>query len=417
MRCAIQHKLPLVDNVSANNATTDNPVSKLTQLADTNATGEPGFWNKMQEMLDTRLAVVLDTRLADMTLSVTRAVEEKLAPKFLTIDTELGNLSTKIKTDVAQLRTDLEAHKTSVPASFPESEEWKSLRRRVAALEEKDVASQGRIKTLEDLKDDALSRTEALEGQVSLLTNVAVGVIDHARGMSDHITDIEGRLRRGNVRIYNVAEGSEDGYTDRYPCVPMVEALIREHLEIDDFQVERAHRSWGDPSPPGRSPRSIVVKFTRERDQETILKKAWSLKGFVFNGKRVNFGRDNANAIQNRINAFHSSRKKLQELHIKFHTGQWGQLVVFYTDPSDEVETYWTTYEAYQGMTQREIDIDRVEPPLDLVEELKKAAWSTKGQEGRTREAYKTFIGGQQLGRKRGPGARSATRRRPKSKD
>ena len=337
-----------------------------------------------------------------------------MASKFQNIDSELSNLNTKIGNEVTQLRNDLETHKTSVPASLPKPEEWENLRRRVEDLEANDEASRERIKALEDLKDDTLSRTEALETQVALLTNVAVGVIDHARGMSDHITDIEGRLRRGNVRIYNVAEGSENDYSGRYPCVPMVEDMIRAHLDIDNFQVERAHRSRGAPSPPDRSPRSIVVKFTRERDQEEILKKVWSLKGFMFNGMRVSFGRDNANAIQDRINAFHISRKKLQELHIKFRTGQWGQLMVSYTDPSEETETYWTTYEAYQGMTQRGIVMDRVEPPLDLVEELKKATWSVKGQQERTREAYKAYIDGQQLGKKRGPGARSATRRQPK---
>ena len=406
--------LPHIDIFGAVKAATVTPVPGLAQMADSSGAGEQVYWSKMQDMLDSRLKVIWHSGLAEMTQSVTKAVEENLASKFQNIDSELSNLNTKIGNEVTQLRNDLETHKTSVPASLPKPEEWENLRRRVEDLEANDEASRERIKALEDLKDVTLSRTEALESQVALLTNVAVGVIDHARGMSDHITDIEGRLRRGNVRIYNVAEGSENDYSGRYPCVPMVEDMIKAHLDIDNFQVERAHRSRGAPSPPDRSPRSIVVKFTRERDQEEILKKVWSLKGFMFNGMRVSFGRDNANAIQDRINAFHISRKKLQELHIKFRTGQWGQLMVSYTDPSEETETYWTTFEAYQGMTQRGIVMDRVEPPLDLVEELKKATWSVKGQQERTREAYKAYIDGQQLGKSRGPGARSATRRQPK---
>ena len=383
------------------------------------------FWAKMDERLALQSATdmqSMNAKLAEMTVTITKSVEANLASKFQALDTKVLNLDKKIGLEVGNVRTALNEHIASAPtpgemeglkarvAALEEKE--KNSLTRVVALEEKEKNSLARIQSLEENNQAALTRTEALEGQVSLITEVAIGVIDHARGMADHITDVEGRSRRGNLRIYNV----EEGYEKDSSVPAMVEDMVKEHLEIDDFEIERAHRSAGRPSHPGQQPRSIVVKFTKEKDQEKILRKAWDLKGVVLNGKRIGFGRDNANAVQDRINSFRGTKKKLQDQKIRFHTGQWGQLVVFYTDPTDETETYWTTYEAFQGMSLREIDVDRVEPPIDLVEELKRESWSTQGQEARTREAFKKFVGGQQLGRRRGPGARKATSR-PLTKD
>ena len=358
----------------------------------------PDFWSELDRRLDKRFTA--------QTQSITEVVKTQIALQLQGINNKVQTLDLKIDREVLQLRTEIQA----VVLHGPTIQEFDLLKARVFELESKELTAEARIKLLEETSADALTRTESLENHVSLVTEVAVGLIDHARGMSDHITDIEGRMRRGNLRIYGVEEGAETGSS----VSSMVEDMVKQHLGIDDFEIERAHRAAGAPSPPGQTPRSIVVMFTKEKDQEKILKKAWGLKGFLFRGKKIGFGRDNASAVQDKINSFRATKKRLQELHISHRTGQWGQLVVSYSEPSAETETYWSPYEAYLGMSKRSIVVSKVNPPIDLAEELQKDGWAFQGQERATRDAFKDFVGGCGLGRSRGSGTSHRRSRQPR---
>ena len=362
-----------------------------------------GFWDELDRRLGAHLSTQLSIRFDTQNGVIKTQIAEQLKPISLRIDA----LDQKIDREVEVLRTEILA----AGPSGPSTTDFELLKSRVATLEQNEVLNRRRIEALESTKQDSLSRIEDLESQVTLVTEVAVGLIDHSRSMSDHITDIEGRTRRGNLRIYNVEEGAESNSS----VSAIVGEMIETHLDIDDFEIERAHRSAGPPAPPDQQPRSIVVKFTKEKDQEAILKKAWANKGFQYRGKKVGFGRDNSNAVQTRINSFRAIKKCLQEQHITHRTGHWGQLVVSFFEPHPVTEVYWSSYEAYQNLSKRSIEVPKVKPPIDLAHELLKEGWalSFKENEKATREAYKTFVDGHHLGKSRSVGPSQRRSRRP----
>lgn len=58
-----------------------------------------------------------------------------------------------------------------------------------------------------------------------------------------------------------------------------IDKLLREGLkhpeDMQDLQIERAHRSLGPQPPAGVPPRTIVVKFLSYKTKEMLLRKAW----------------------------------------------------------------------------------------------------------------------------------------------
>ena len=389
----IQKLVPAKELANVNSNVNGNPTTEPVQSHNKAATmslsnvieGTGDFWAKMD--------IKLQAMSVNITDSVTKAVSESVTKSVLSsIDERVAVLTASIPETVkAQVVIETEAFSQK----FTEVEEEAARGTANVRLDlEKALV---RIESLETNGAAALNRIEELEQHVSLLTGVALGVIDYARDLGDHMSDLEGRSRRANVRIYGVEEGLEkDSSVEK-----LVGTMVREHLGIQDFEVERAHRTSGIPSPPEQPPRSIVVKFTKEKDQEAILRKAWALKSFEHGGSRITFDRDNTNDVQVRKNSFRGIRKTLQSFEIRFKTQRLGQLTVFYTAPKAEEETYWSPYEAYQGLKSRGIEVEVVEAPLDLAEELTKKIWLVQGQEARTRAALKSFVSGKQLRRRR----------------
>ncbi|KAK7880965.1 hypothetical protein WMY93_032419 [Mugilogobius chulae] len=82
------------------------------------------------------------------------------------------------------------------------------------------------------------------------------------------VSDLEGRARRNNIRLYGVPEDTEGTSTAAY-----VENLIKRELGGDlsvegNLGIERAHRALGPKPPAGAPPRSIVVRFIRFTTKE-----------------------------------------------------------------------------------------------------------------------------------------------------
>ncbi len=92
--------------------------------------------------------------------------------------------------------------------------------------------------------------------------------------LSARCDDLQNRLRRNNLRIYQVPENSEEGKNP----VEFVKDLFTSTLNAlpdADIKIERAHRSLAPKPKDTEPPRSIVVKFTDFPVKEAILRQAW----------------------------------------------------------------------------------------------------------------------------------------------
>lgn len=148
-----------------------------------------------------------------------------------------------------------------------------------------------------------------------------IQLLNNQKSLQTKITDLEGRSRRNNIRIYGIPENAEGSSMPQF-----VENLIRSELgdiiSLDrdkSLGIERAHRALGPQPPAGASPRSTVVRFLQFSVKEKILNAAWKKKVCV-QDRRVFFDHDYAESVQQRRREYTPIKQALKEKRIRFQT-------------------------------------------------------------------------------------------------
>lgn len=94
--------------------------------------------------------------------------------------------------------------------------------------------------------------------------------------MQRKITDLEGRSRKNNIRIFGLPEDSKGS-----SIIKCLEERLKTELELPeetDLQIQRAHRALTQKQNLTATPRSTVINFLQFEMKEMILKKAWQKK-------------------------------------------------------------------------------------------------------------------------------------------
>uniref|UniRef100_A0A3P8U073 L1 transposable element RRM domain-containing protein n=1 Tax=Amphiprion percula TaxID=161767 RepID=A0A3P8U073_AMPPE len=133
--------------------------------------------------------------------------------------------------------------------------------------------------------------------------------------LTAHCEDLQNRLRRNNLRIYQVPEGSEQ--RDMLAFIP---DLIRRVLNKPDMElkIERAHRALvSRPRDPTAPPRSIIVRFLDFTVKENVLRLAWSQKKMLLDGKPIYFDNDYSPELQRKRARVRSMIKQLKAKGVK----------------------------------------------------------------------------------------------------
>lgn len=145
--------------------------------------------------------------------------------------------------------------------------------------------------------------------------------------------DLQNRLRRNNIRIFQIPEDSEGKDMPGF-----IKDLLQKELKLPpelDIKIERAHRSLAaKPKDVTAPPRSIIVRFLDAAVKDTIIKQAWSQGPVLFQGKRIYFDQDYSPDLQQKRMRVHEVVKQLKkkniqarclypaQLRIKLNTGE-----------------------------------------------------------------------------------------------
>ncbi len=99
--------------------------------------------------------------------------------------------------------------------------------------------------------------------------------------LKEKCKDLEGQMRRGNIRITGVDEKPGSSSTTA------VSKLLKEILQMDKApQVDRSHRSLA-PRRPGGRPRVIIAKMHYYQECMDILKRARERALLSYDGQSV----------------------------------------------------------------------------------------------------------------------------------
>lgn len=176
------------------------------------------------------------------------------------ITKEIHELKKDMKNDLVAFKKELNTNFRQQFANFKEDVNKKLQANNDELQEQKRNFSkaQARIKELESFN---------MEVKEALLTTLS-----ELRKLQEKVTDLEGRSRRNNVRIFGVPEGAEGESVPHF-----VEELLRRELALPEgtsLLIQRAHRAAAKRPGPGETPRSIIVNL-RFDTKEMILKQAW----------------------------------------------------------------------------------------------------------------------------------------------
>lgn len=178
------------------------------------------------------------------------------------------------------------------------TEECNCIRADLDKIRGRLTESESRISATEDLTTSHDHRLEVLENTVKSLV-----------AKSD---DAENRLRRNNVRVLGLPEGSEGERPAEF-----AEAFFKDILELTPvsptYVVERAHRVPTGRRPPGAPPRPFLVRFLNYRDRDRILSEARKHPHLKYENADVHFYPDFSADLQKKRKTFQDIRRRLRE--------------------------------------------------------------------------------------------------------
>ncbi|KAK1900678.1 Cytotoxicity-associated immunodominant antigen [Dissostichus eleginoides] len=116
-------------------------------------------------------------------------------------------------------------------------------------------------------------RTAGVEEWSTDVQDIITASLEQQTKLQDKLSDIEGRSRRNNVRIWGLKEGIEGDSVSEY-----VNRLIHKELGMSEdikLEIQRAHRALALNPQPDKFPRAIIVNFLRFEVKENVIKTAW----------------------------------------------------------------------------------------------------------------------------------------------
>lgn len=202
----------------------------------------------------------------------------------------------------------------------------------------------GRVEqTVSDIKDKLAEHEERMEKLEERVGAAEDAEMRHRRALryllhrdidlSAKCDDLQNRLRRNNIRIFQIPEDSEGK-----DMAGFIKDLLQKELKLPpdlDIKIERAHRSLAaKPKDATVPPRSIIVRFLDAAVKDAIIKQAWSQGPVLFQGKRIYFDQDYSPDLQRKRMRVHEVIKQLKKkdiqarclypakLRVKLNTGE-----------------------------------------------------------------------------------------------
>ena len=241
----------------------NNPDSPPSRNTDNTSTDHAGL-----DMADLKLQILHSIK-GDITTVIREELKSALADDFNFIKTELQAVRNEIANNIAATRTEIDQVKATV----------------------KEVES-----GLSTWTDEVVNLQTTVTSLQKELTDL--------RGKCE---DMEGRMRRCNVRIVGVPEEPNSSST------ASVSKLLKEVLGMDkDVLVDRSHRSLMPKRQDGK-PRAIVAKLHYHQDCVEVLRRARTQAPLRFNGTPIAIFPDYTAAVARARAAFTEVRRLLRD--------------------------------------------------------------------------------------------------------
>lgn len=176
----------------------------------------------------------------------------------------------------------------------------------VSSLQNSFAALTERIDGIETRLTEAEGRISSAEDSVAVSESQLANLLTKVEQLQSKVDDLENRGRRKNLRIVGLPERAEGSG----PLVSFLRSSIPKWLDLPadslTLDIERAHRSpTFAPSNPNSPPRSVLVRFLRFTEKETILRAALKKK-ITHDGAELRFYSDLSTSVLQKCREFTS---------------------------------------------------------------------------------------------------------------
>lgn len=196
-------------------------------------------------------------------------------------------LKNALANDFAALRAEVQATRTEIASNA--------------------AAVSARFDTIETDIQEVKDATSVYSDDVTTLQNTVKGLQSEVRLLRDKCEDMEGRMRRGNIRIVGIDEQPNSSSPSE------VSKVIRQVLQLDrDVKIDRSHRTLAPRKPGEVKPRVIVAKLHYDGDAVDILRRAREKAPLMYNGKRISIFPDYTTGVAKARASFSDARKALR---------------------------------------------------------------------------------------------------------
>ncbi|KAK7938822.1 hypothetical protein WMY93_002148 [Mugilogobius chulae] len=241
-------------------------------------------------------------RLASRPITRQLAAEEGESPGPDVMEDIKAEILVSLKDDISQIiREELKR------ALSDNLQELKSEIHAVRAEIASSAAAVGsRLDAIETDVVDVTNGLSTWSDEVTTLQSVVVELKGEVKVLREKCEDLEGRMRRGNIRIVGIDEQPNSSSPSE------VSKIIRQVLKLDrDVKVDRSHRSLASKK-TGDNPRVIIAKLHYDGDAVDILRRARENGPLMYNGKKISIFPDYTAAVAKARAAFTDVRKALQ---------------------------------------------------------------------------------------------------------
>lgn len=258
--------------------------------------------------------------------------------------------------ELRELRKENQTSFTETKASLARVEDTvKDVKERLDKLEHSIEEAEGRISATEDVNQRNERALRYLLRREAALAN--------------QCDDLQNRLRRNNLRVYQIPEGSE-----KEDMIGFVKRLITTVLNFphEDIHIERAHRALGVRPPDTGPPRSIIIRFMDYTVKEAVLRHAWAQKQVIFQGKNIYFDQDYSPEVQRKRARIRGVIKQLKEKGVQARCRYPAQLRI---NLESGIKTFPTLIEAIPTLQEIGIAI-KISEREKIERELSRESWN-----------------------------------------
>ena len=282
----------------------------------------------------------MQTTLACMQVKMD-AGRQNMETKLDKISKQMDDALKGVRDEMARLREEMGQIRTEATQSLDSCRE--ETRNRIAAVE-MDIRDQRKDM---GLVEERIGETEEwnTEAQDFITT-----LIEQQSKLQEKLTDLEGRSRRNNIRIWGVKEGLEGDSAKKY-----IEELIDKELDVPgggELQIQRAHRAPAPRPAENKPARAIIVNFLSFDVKENVLKTAWK-KSVQVAGQRVTFDHDYSTEIAAKRRDYAGLKRILKEKGLRFQS----PMATLRIHWSDGTKVYDNPQEAARAMRQRGLEV------------------------------------------------------------